>query len=143
MGGSFHQDPVVVQNLDGRLELFVLGDGGHLFDLAQSAPNGGWWSSWADLGAPPSGGAAGQLAVARNLDGRLELFLRGADNKIYHRWQQGAGGALTATWASMGGSFGRSPSAGRNQDGRLEVFAVRNDGSVHQDWQVAPNAGWA
>jgi hypothetical protein len=143
LGGSFQHDPVVGQNQDGRLELLVLGHNGHLFDLAQSAPSGAWWSSWADLGAPPHGGAAGNLSVARNPDGRLELFLRGADNKVYHRWQQGAGGALTPTWASMGGSFAGSPVAAPNQNGRLEVFVLGRDRSVHHDWQLAPNDGWA
>jgi hypothetical protein len=143
MGGSFHHEPVIAQNLDGRLEVFILGDDGQLFDLAQSAPNGGWWSSWVDLGPPPPGGPAGNLSVARNLDGRLEFFLRAADNKIYHRWQQGAGGALTPTWASMGGSFAGSPVAAPNQNGRLEVFVLGRDRSVHHDWQLAPSDGWA
>lgn len=35
----------------------------------------------------PLGGAAKQLAVARNADGRLEFFYIGTDDRLYHNWQ--------------------------------------------------------
>src|SRR5207237_988026 len=112
LGGSFQHDPVVAQNQDGRLELLALGAGGHLLDLAQSAPNGSWSPSWADLCPPPAAGAASNPVVGRNLDGRLELFLRGMDGHIYRRSQQRAGGPFTPTWESLGGSFQADPTVG-------------------------------
>jgi hypothetical protein len=71
------------------------------------------------------------------------VFVRGADKAIHHRWQQGAGGALTPAWRSLGGAFTGRPVAGRNQNGRLEVFCLGTDRGVHHDWQVAANSGWA
>src|SRR5215467_10653311 len=88
LGGSVVHRLVAAQNLDGRLELLALDASAHLRDLAQAAPNGGWWSRWADLGPPPPPSAGGNPIVARNLDGRLEVFLRASDGVIYHRWQQ-------------------------------------------------------
>jgi hypothetical protein len=81
--------------------------------------------------------------TARNADGRLEVFIRGADGKLYHRWQQAPGASLTQAWASLGGSLQHDPVVARNRDGRLEAFALRADHTVVHDWQVAPGHGWA
>lgn len=142
LGGSVEQGPVAAQNLDGRLELFALDAHGHLQDLAQATPNGGWWSNWADLGPPPQPAADGNPIVARNLDGRLEVFLRASDGVIYHRWQQGAGGALTANWTSLGGSFPNDPVSAQNLDGRLELFALGSNSHLFALAQSAANGSW-
>ncbi len=137
-----HHDPVAAQNLDGRLDAFVMGDDGRLDHLAQLAPNGAWAAAWKDSGGSPPGGAAGGLAVARNNDGRLELFVRGVDGHIYHRPQQIPGAALVPAWTSLGGAFTGSPVVGRSDDGRLEVFAVGKDRAIHRAAQIAPGR-WA
>jgi hypothetical protein len=142
MAGTFHHDPVVAQDRDGRLEVFMLDESGRLFDLGQSAANGGWWSAWADLGPPPPGGAAGKLAAGRNADGRLELFLRGNDGQIYTRTQHSAGGALSPTWTSLGGSFQHDTVVGQNRDGRLELFVVGDDGHLFELVQTGGNGSW-
>jgi hypothetical protein len=143
LAGTWHQDPVPAQNRDGRLELFALGVHGHLRELAQTAANGSWWTSMADLGPPPAAGAAGRPVTARNAGGRLEVFIRGADGKLYHRWQQAPGASFTRAWASLGGSLRHDPVVARNRDGRLEAFFVRADHTVMHDYQVAPGHRWA
>jgi hypothetical protein len=142
LGGSVEHGPVVAQNLDGRLELFALDAHAHLQDLAQAVPNGGWRSNWVDLGPPPSPSAGGNPIVARNLDGRLDVFLRASDGVIYHRWQQGAGGALTADWTSIGGSFPNDPVSAQNLDGRLELFALGSNSHLFELAQSAANGSW-
>jgi hypothetical protein len=141
LAGTWEQDPVPAQNHDGRLELFALD--GHLHDLAQTAANGSWWTSTADLGPPPAAGAAARPVPVRNADGRLEVFIRGVDGKLYHRWQQAPGASLTAAWASLGGSLHNAPVVARNQDGRLEAFVLQADHTIAHDWQVAPGHDWA
>ena len=143
LAGVWEQNPVAGQDADGRLELFALGNGGHLFVLAQTSANGNWWATAADLGPSPATDAGGGLAVARNADGRLEVFVRGADKKLYHRWQQAPGAALTPHWTSLGGSCQHDPVVARNSNGRLEVFVVGHDKTLEHDWQVAPGQGWA
>src|SRR2546430_9710882 len=54
-----------------------------LFRSWQTAPNGNW-SGWAGLG----GGLSSAPAVASNADGRMEVFVRGTDNALYHIWQR-------------------------------------------------------
>jgi len=143
LGGTWDGDPVLTQNADGRLELMNIGGNAHLFDLAQVAPNGSWWSQWADLGPPPPGGTPGRPALGRNLDGRLEVFLRGGDGKISHRWQSSAGGGLTPSWVALGTStFSADPVVASNLDGRLQLFVIGDDGHLHGIAQGAPNGSW-
>jgi repeat uncharacterized protein DUF346 len=97
----------------------------------------------ADLGPPPAAGAAGRPVAARNADGRLEVFVRGADGKLYHRWQQAPGASFRHTWGSLGGSLQHDPVVARNRAGRLEAFARLADHTIVHDWQVAPGHRWA
>jgi hypothetical protein len=85
-GVSFGSDstPVVACSADGHLELFVVGNDGRLWQMRQTAPNGGW-SGWRPHDAP-SGMKFLRLrpAVASSLDGRLELFVVGDDASLWH-----------------------------------------------------------
>ncbi|SCZ61353.1 hypothetical protein SAMN02982990_01700, partial [Photorhabdus luminescens] len=61
-------------------------------------------------------------AVSRNLDGRLEVFVRGADNALWHIWQT-APNSDWSNWQSLGNTITSNPAVYANADGRLEVFA--------------------
>ena len=43
-----------------------------------------------------------KLTVGRNADGRLEVFARGADGGIWHKWQTAPNNGWSG-WASLGG----------------------------------------
>jgi hypothetical protein len=81
--------------------------------------------------------------AALGRDGRLDAFVKGADNAIWHVKQtspsSGWGG-----WQSLGGNLRSTPTVARNLDGRLEVFAVGWDNQVYHRWQDANGAwnGW-
>jgi hypothetical protein len=133
-----HNDPVLARHKDGRLHAFVIGDDGRLFDIAQAVPNGPWPARWRALGGRVPGGPVGRLAVQRDGTGRLDLFVRGTDGKLYHRAQQQAGGPFAPAWTSLGGSVAGNPVVGCNTDGRLEVLAVGKDSAIHRAAQTAP-----
>lgn len=80
------------------------------------------------------------IAVARNADGRLEIFAVQASGASMHAWQVSAGGAWTG-WAPFGGSF-TSITAEANADGRLEAFAAAADGTIFQRSQVTAGSAW-
>jgi hypothetical protein len=128
--------PVVGTNGDGRLEVFARGAANELEHISQVAvglPDGKridrGWSSWEALG---SGGLAGDPAVGVNADGRLEVFVHGAGDALWHIWQTSASilvaGAINSVvgwspWESLGGtSVAGDPVVGADLDGRLEVF---------------------
>jgi hypothetical protein len=109
------------------------------------------WSSWAELKVPPElSGEVGEglyrPAVARNQDGRLELFMQGTDKNVWHCWQSAAGAGPWSRWSSLGRPPGGDAelAAGAQADGGLVVFAA-NTGSPGLSVlaQTDPNDGWS
>jgi C1A family cysteine protease len=98
----------------------------------------GAWSGWASEG----GVLTSPVTAASNADGRLEVFVRGTDNALWHKWQVAPNSGWSG-WASLSGTLTSSVAAGRNADGRLEVFVRGTDNALWHKWQVAPNSGWS
>ena len=134
LGGKIW-NPVVTNNADGRLEVFVRGSDKALWHIWQTAPNNGW-SGWSSLG-----GSISDPAVGRNKDGRIEVFVRGSDGALWHIWQTAPNNGWSG-WSSLGGKIGK-PAVINNADGRLEVFVQGADGALWHIWQTAPNNGWS
>ena len=128
------------------LEVFATTNTGSVIHAWQTGPAAPF-STWQTL--VPS--CQCEIAVARNADGRLELFYTGpqATPDVFHLWQT----APNAGWsqvASLGYSgIATDVSVGQNGDGRLEVFVTAwnsthtaNDHIDHA-WQFAPGSGWS
>src|SRR5206468_12625662 len=81
------------QNSDGRLEVFMAGSDNALWNIWQNKPNGNW-STWGSLGTPPGTNSISYPAAGAYADGRLEAFVIGSDNALWHKWQSLPGG----TW---------------------------------------------
>jgi len=81
------------------------------------------------------------IALARNADGRLEVFAVEASGASMHAWQLSAGGAWTG-WAPFGGSF-TSIAAEANADGRLEAAATAPDGTIFHRSQISAGSAWS
>jgi hypothetical protein len=93
---------------------------------------------WSSLG----GVITSDITTARNADGRLELFVRGTDNALWHKWQTAPSNGWSG-WSSLGGVLTSEPVLNQNADGRLEVFVRGTDGAVWHIWQTAPSNGWS
>jgi hypothetical protein len=127
----------------GRIHVFLMGKDQRLHSLVQQSPGSWAGSSWA-AGAFPPLAATGSPAVAANRDGRLEVFVRGVDNAVWHTWELTPGGAWATGWASLGGVVTSAPAVAPNADGRLEVLAVGADAStIYHQWQVVPGGAWS
>lgn len=137
-------------NQDGRQEIFAVGSDGNVWQIWQTAPNGGW-SDWGRLGRPPAGiRQADRITVGMNRDGRQELFVMGGDDALWHIWQVAPGVGWSA-WESLRQPRDHDLSEPRdrdlfepivkeNADGHLEIFAPGN-GAFCNRWQEAPNSG--
>jgi hypothetical protein len=91
-------------------------------------------------------GFASTPALARNGDGRLELFVRGNDGALWHLWQTADSSAWSEHWISHGDAgvgFASAPALARSGDGRLELFVRGNDGALWHLWQTAPSGAWS
>jgi hypothetical protein len=133
----------VGRNADGRLEAFTLTRDGDLWHTWQNVPNSLLaWSDWDPLGSPP-GGLDKSPVVARNLDGRLEVFaVTPPPHQLMHIWQTAPNNGWS-DWENLGGTLTSAPAVSRNSDGRLEVFARESDTRIWHIWQTAPNNGWS
>lgn len=129
------------RNAYGQLQLFASDFNGRMKHNEQRAGGGGW-TGWSEFGG--SGFALARPAVARNADGRLEVFAqRGGD--LYHRWEQSPGGSWSG-WENLGGDFASGAfsnfAVAANSAGLLELFGVDKDGDLAHNYQRA-SGGWA
>jgi hypothetical protein len=124
--------PEAVSWASGRIDLFARGNDGALWQLTF---NGGWSTTWVNLG----GGIAGGPGATSQASGSLHVFARGTDNALWFR--RYTGGSWTG-WASLGGTLTSDPDAAdwgsvqvavayRDSAGR--VRHVRWDGAI---WSV-------
>ena len=91
------------------------------------------------------------VSVARNADGRLEMFgvnthMPDGSNNVFHAWQTSPGGAWQG-WASIPGYL-TSIAAATNADGRLEVVGANahqpdSISNVYHAWQLSPGGSWS
>lgn len=122
-------------NLDGRFEIVVHGVDGAFWHRWQTAPTlAGSWSGWTRM---PGLDNVAMPAVARNADGRLEVFgVTPGTNWVVSRAQTTAGGGWGSWRALMDTSVGPLD-VGINSDQRLEVFSVHpTTHLVQHRWQV-------
>jgi hypothetical protein len=135
----------VIQNADGRLEVFALGRDGALWHIWQTSPNGNW-NTWTSFGTPSNVNFVTAPTVNRNKDGRLEVLITGNDGALWHIWQTSPGRDWS-TLVSLGAPTNTSltpfssPVVSENADGRLEVFA-ETGGVLWHAWQIIPSGGW-
>lgn len=90
-------------------------------------------------------GAVTSAAVARNGDGRLEVFGVNEDGKAWNRWETVAGSDSWTNWSPFSyypGTRLRSIAAETNGGGQIEVVALTYDNQIYQIRQL-PGGGWS
>ena len=144
LGGGLraNTDPIGIANNDGTLQVFVVGTNNQLYYKTQSSPNSNTWSpAWTSLG----GGIKADTspAVARNSDGRLQVFIVGTNNQLQYRAQTAAGSSTwSPAWTSLGGGLraNTDPIGIANNDGTLQVFVVGTNNQLYYKTQSSPNS---
>jgi serine protease len=85
-------------------------------------------------------------AVGRNADGRMEVFVLGTDQQLWHISQTAPSngwGGWSPVRPSRIATLTGLPVVIHNDDRRLEVFARGSDNAIYHIWQTAPNNGFA
>ncbi|MGA5895076.1 S8 family serine peptidase [Streptomyces venetus] len=72
---------------------------------------------------------------------RMEIFARGGDQAVWHKWQTAPNNGWSG-WESLGGWIDML-TYGRNADGRVEIFARGSDQAVWHKWQTSPGGGYS
>lgn len=134
-------NPVAIEQPNGRLLLFVKGASNQVIMFSEDAY--GNMSSYTDFG----GETYYAVSASKNLDGRVEFFVRGIDGNIYKRYQTSVNGGFS-DWCSLDGDTRSAPEAVQNADGRMEVFvgwkytAAAQTPLAHT-WQTSANGDWS
>ncbi|MCI3278436.1 alpha-galactosidase [Streptomyces cylindrosporus] len=90
-----------------------------------------------DLGGPVRGRILGQPAAYASTGGRIDVFVRGTDNRAHRRvFSDGRWGQ----WQSLGGELTDAPAVAFTDPGRWTLFARGADGTVVQR---GPGTGWS
>ena len=134
--------PVMVAGVANRLDVFALGtDQGIWWTSLQR----GAWSEWMPLQSPP-GGARGQPAGVSWGAGRYDLFVRGADDRLWQRFTVDWGTTWSQWFQPLGpsGLLADAPSVSARGPGRLDVLVTGTDGLVYQRFydSLEWNSGW-
>src|SRR5581483_7891113 len=93
---------------------------------AASAAVAADWSGWESLGGVLTSGAD----VSSWGSGRLDVFVRGTDNALWHKWYDGS----WHDWESLGGVLTSDPSVASWGSGRLDVFVRGLDSVLWHKW---------
>jgi hypothetical protein len=128
----------------GRVDLFVtgLGDNSQGQIIHTWADNDLWSGTWDALGAPGAGLMPNEAPAAISwAPGRIDLFVRGRDNALYHKWFDNG---WSADWQYLGGILTSPPVAASYWGFTGDVFVRGTDGHLY-DNQVNSNVwtGWA
>jgi hypothetical protein len=84
-------------------------------------------------------GANSDPSVSTWGPGRLDVFVRGSDNALWHRWYDSG---TWYAWQSLGGTLASGPDAVSWGDGRIDVFARDNNNNVVHKYYVG-GTGWS
>ncbi|KAK9437889.1 peptidoglycan binding protein [Metarhizium brunneum] len=118
LGGKLAGNVAAVTRAEEHVAFFARGQDGKCHSKWYS----GGWSDWMSRGGDVQGDIA---AVSWGHAGtRTDLFMRGADNAIHHKYYDGAAWTPgVETWTSLGGNTTGSPKAICWAAGRIDVFA--------------------
>ncbi|POR37065.1 Carbohydrate-binding protein [Tolypocladium paradoxum] len=100
------------------------------------------YPTWRNLG----GLYYGLPAVTSWAPGRTDVFVRGTNNAVYHKWQNGGGtawGPSETGYENLGGTIYGNVTAVSWGNNRIDLFALGTDNACwHKWWDGAAWRGW-
>ncbi len=128
-------DPAVATN-GSQVDVIARSTDQRLWRAFRNAQQPWGAASWISLGGPST---TSDPVIGVNDDGRMEIFVRGADGTVYHNYQDSAGGSY-GNWTSLGGipAADTDIAVSRNLDGRLQIFIRASDSLLDHNAQVVP-----
>jgi hypothetical protein len=106
--------------------------------------NGSSWSAYADL-TKPGVGYKGDPTIVSWAPGRLDVFARGGDDKLWQRFSLD-GGTTWSDWLKPvgdNGTLASPPDASTRGPNTIDIWVQGTDGNVYQLWWDGANwNGW-
>jgi glycosyltransferase involved in cell wall biosynthesis len=92
------------------------------------------WSRWEPLGGVLTSGPG----ACSWSPGRVDVFVRGTDNALWHKWFSGG----WSGWESLGGVLTSDPAAVSWGANRIDVFVRGTDNALWHKWFSGGWSGW-
>jgi hypothetical protein len=134
LGGSFASGPAAVSKTSTSIDVFATAPNGHVLTRWWN-PTNSWSPGWGDVGIRTNTGgtilAKGEPAVASWGYGRLDLFIRGTDDQLWHKyWTNGN----WSDWGRLGGKLISSPAAVSRTTNVIDIFYRGADNALYTIW---------
>ncbi len=137
LGGVVLSSPSAVAWSNHR-EVFAIGTDSALYhDWSDDNVN---FSGWNYIGHPSSTTLCSAPSAVSWAPGRIDVFVRGCDQNLWHTWTNVGGPYDWEGWENLGGPISTSPSAISRGSGLLDVLV--NDNANHVKDKMY-DAGWA
>ncbi len=138
LGGTLSSGPgASVQGGSAYLDVWVVGSDGQLYHRT-STDGGVTFLPWKALG----GRLTSDPAAVSWAPGRIDVFARGTDMQMYHRWW--INGLGWAAWEALGGTLTSAPLAVSCAATHLDVFARGADGGLwRKSFDGIAWSGWS
>ncbi|MEO6797996.1 MAG: hypothetical protein ABI401_08385 [Candidatus Dormibacter sp.] len=101
----------------GRVDVFATGPN---HELVHTWTDGSW-HPWQSLGGYLTADPGAVSWSHGDGTQRLDVFVRGGDNALWHRWWDGTS---WSGWQSLGGALASGPDVSSWSNGRLDVFGI-------------------
>jgi hypothetical protein len=123
-----------------QVDVFVRGSDNTLRHTFQTQSlyqgNRSSWSAWENLSGALS---SAPTAVSWGNQNRIDVFVKGTDNGLWHRWWDGS---TWSGWEGLGGKLTSDPVVTSWSAGRLDVFARGTDNQLWHRFFAGSWAGW-
>lgn len=124
------QGPSACSMNPNRIDLVYRGNMSHVYIKTWTSTGG--WDDPVDLG----GTTYDSPSIIARADGHLNVFIRGTNNQLYHKFWSVAG---WSGWVSLGGNILSGPAASFRDSDHIDVFARGNDNTVHHIYWSSAN----
>jgi hypothetical protein len=141
-GGNNLSGLTATRNVDGRVDVEVVGSDTNVWHDYQTTP-GGNWNGWSTIDTSEKSVSGQAPCVGVDQSGALEIFMNSLNGHVYRNWQTTPGGGWNS-WTDMGGGGGNLTRfwAVTQANGDLEVFVVGGGNAVWTDSQNSPGGSW-
>jgi hypothetical protein len=133
LGGATTADPDIASDQPNRLNVFLKGTDGYLW---QKWWTGSSWSEWVKISEALGGKIAGGPGAVSMAAGRLDVVARMPDNTVGHWYYDGAW-----HYDNLGGNTAGDPDIASDTNGHLNVFVKGAEGELWQKWWTG--SGWS
>ena len=131
--GQISSSPAAIALVNGPVHVFARGMDNALWHRWYD--NG--WQNWESLGGPIGGQISSDPESGPSVSSwgprRLDVFVRGTDDAVWHRWSED-GGVSWSNWESLGGIITSSPASISRAPNQIEVFVRGTDSKLYHIW---------